>query len=112
MAESDRRADPRIQIARPCKVFVPKIDRYLAGTTWNLSASGALLEINRSEHLRPGDHLYVGIALKRRQAILRASEMFSAQVVRSFQTTRDRTALAVRFDITAATVAAPARRAA
>ena len=112
MVQSERRADPRVQIARPCKIYVPKIGRYLSGTTWDLSAGGALLEVHRPDVLLPGDHLYVGIALKRRQAILRAGDMFSAHVVRSSQTARDRTALAVRFVTATAAEADAVRRAA
>ena len=71
--ERERRAHERIWLARPCKVYDPALRRYLAGTTCNLSASGAFFQVNRKIDHHPGDRLYLGIALKRRQGILPAA---------------------------------------
>ncbi len=97
MDERERRAHPRTDLARPCKLYDPTRYKYLPGTTWNLSASGAFLEVDRPIAARPGDRLYLGIALKRRQGILPASEMLEARVIRTLQATDNRSVLAVRF---------------
>ena len=44
-----------------------------------------------------GDRLYVGIALKRRQAVLAAGEMIEAEVVRMDRMADGRVAVAARF---------------
>ena len=95
--ERERRAHERIWLARPCKVYDPALRRYLAGTTCNLSASGAFFQVNRKIDHHPGDRLYLGIALKRRQGILPAAEMHEVEVVWSRQATDGRTGLAVRL---------------
>jgi hypothetical protein len=56
-----------------------------------------MLQLDRPVPLEPGDRLYVGIALKRRQALLPMGEMLAAGVVRVARTARDGVALAVRF---------------
>lgn len=56
-----------------------------------------MLQLDSPLPLQPGDHLYVGIALKRRQAVLPVGEMLEAGVVRVARTARDGLALAVRF---------------
>ncbi len=110
--QQERRAHERIWLARPCKVYDPALRRYLPGTTRNLSARGALIQINRKIDHHPGDRLYLGIALKRRQGILPAAEMHEVEVVWSRQATDGRTGLAVRFLNEAQANAAPPRRAA
>ncbi len=96
MIDWERRAEPRQDVARPCKIFIRKIGRYLPGMTWNLSTGGVLIQTQRLP-LQPGDRLCVGVALKRRQAVLPAGEMLEGEVVRTFSTTADRMALAIRF---------------
>ncbi len=93
----ERRANERLFLARPCKLYVPRIGRYVPGSTWNISSGGAMLQLDRSIPFEPGDQLFVGIALKRRQAVLPVGEMLQAGVVRVARTARDGTALAVRF---------------
>ncbi|MHC4107814.1 MAG: PilZ domain-containing protein [Planctomycetota bacterium] len=110
--ERDRRAHERIWLARPCKVYDPALRRYLPGTTRNLSTRGAFIQVNRRIDHHPGDRLYLGIALKRRQGILPAADMHEVAVVWSSQTTDGRTGLAVRFLDEAQASAAQARRAA
>ena len=93
----ERRSNQRHFLARPCKLYVPRIGRYVRGSTWNLSSSGAMLQLDRPVAVEPGDHLFVGIALKRRQAVLPVGEMLEAGVVRVARTALDGVALAVRF---------------
>ena len=56
-----------------------------------------MLQLDRTIPIEPGDHLFVGIALKRRQAVLPVGEMLEAGVLRVARTARDGVALAVRF---------------
>ncbi len=97
---------------RPCKVYDPALRRYLSGTTRNLSARGAFIQVTRTIDHHPGDRLYLGIALKRRQGILPAADMHEVEVVWSRQATDGRTGLAVRFLDEAQASAAQPRRAA
>ena len=64
-----RRANDRLNLERPCKMYVPRIGRYLSGSTENLSSGGALLQLDMPAAIEPGDRLFVGVALKRRQPI-------------------------------------------
>ncbi len=93
----ERRASERLNLARPCKTYVPRSGRYLAGSTWNVSSSGALLQLDRPAPIEPGDLLFDGDALKRRQPIFSSSEMMEAAVVRVLPTDNDCIAVAVRF---------------
>lgn len=98
MAEIERREHERIDMSCPCKVYDPRSRRYLAGLTWNLSPAGAMFEVARPLDLAPGDPLYIGIALKRRQTVLPAREMLPCRVTRALRTTTEYTAVAVAFD--------------
>ncbi len=97
MVVRDRRGHKRVEMARACKLFVAKTGKYLSGITWNLSAAGALLEVKWPADLQPGDRLFLGIALKRRQAVVLANEMLDARIVRSLWITDDREVLGVQF---------------
>ena len=107
----ERRANQRLSLARPCKLYFPRIGRYVPGSTWNVSSGGALLQLDRALPIEPGDHVFVGIALKRCQAVLPTGEMLEAGVLRVARTAADGIALAVRF-LTAQHEAAASRRAA
>jgi hypothetical protein len=78
-------------------MYVPRIGRYLSGSTWNLSSGGALLQLDMPAAIEPGDHLFIGVALKRRQPIFCSTEMMEAGVVRVLPTDNDSIALAVNF---------------
>jgi len=65
--------------------------------TWNVSSGGALLQLDRPAPIEPGDRLFVGVALKRRQTIFSSSEMMEAGVVRVLPTDNDSIAVAIRF---------------
>ncbi len=97
MGQDERRVHARVSLTRPCKLYDPRLRKYVAGLTWNLSSSGAFLEVNRPLALRPGDHLFLGIAMKRRQGILTSNDMLEVEILRSMQATGNRTAMAVRF---------------
>ena len=83
MARTERRRDARIPLSRPVKLRCIETGRYLAGQTDNLSASGALLEINHPSLLVPGQRIQVGIAWGRGQAVIDSGSLAEATVVRS-----------------------------
>lgn len=95
---------------RPCKLFIPRTGRYLPGTTSNLSCGGVMLRVAGQSALEPGDSVFLGIAMKRRQAVLPTREMIEARVLRVAQEPGDGVAVAARFGI--AEEAAESRRAA
>jgi hypothetical protein len=97
MDDRERRTHARVKLERPCKLYLPHVGKYVAGSTWNLSAGGVLLQLYLPAGIAPGDRLYVGIALKRRQAVLTAGEMIEAEVIRVDRTTGERVDVAARF---------------
>ncbi len=97
MQDTNRRAHERMNLARPCKLFDPRSGKYAAGTVWNLSDGGALIEVHRPICPDMGELLFLGIALKRRQGILLRDEMYPARVVRSQRTVDGRSTLGIQF---------------
>lgn len=95
--QTDRRAQRRVQLARPCKIRDTRSRKFHAGVTVDLSASSLLLTVQRRLDLRPGDRVLVGVAMSERQGLLQAKEMMEAEVVRTLCTPQGHTALAVRF---------------
>jgi hypothetical protein len=105
--DHERRDGPRIALSRPCKVYEPRSLKYVAGTTCDVGSGGMLLRLSRRLDVQPDDHVYVGVAQKRRHAILRSDEMIEAKVVRTLPLTSGEVALAVRFTEPAPDVALP-----
>ena len=95
--EAERREHPRVELTRPCKIYDPRSRRYVAGTTWNVSRQGVLVELKRPLPLVPGDRLFVGLAMRRREAVLCRSEMIPGAVVRSVLTADDHTVVALQL---------------
>jgi c-di-GMP-binding flagellar brake protein YcgR len=96
--EGDRREHPRVAVQRPCKMFDPRTRRYLPGVTRDVSAGGVAIDVPRLVDLNPGDMLHVGVATKRRDQLLSATQMLKATVIRANATVDDHTNLAVRFE--------------
>lgn len=84
MTRIERRRDARFAINRPVKLQCMQSGRFLTGSTHNLSASGALVEVNHPSLLVPGQRLRMGVAWTKQQSILHASTMLDVVVVRSF----------------------------
>ena len=112
MVQCERRTRDRLTLLRPCKVYVPRLGRYLHGSTWNLSPCGALLELDLPVPLEPGDRLFVGVAIKRRQAIFASDDMMGAGILRVLPTDNDCIAVAIHFDHEEPELSAEMRRAA
>ena len=93
----ERRATERLNLARPCKTYVPRIGKYVAGSTWNVSSGGALIQLDRPALIEPGDRIFLGVALKRRQPIVCSTDMMESAVTRVLPTANDSISVAVRF---------------
>jgi hypothetical protein len=96
--DGDRRRHVRVTVNQPCKVHDPRSGKYVGGQTQDMSGGGLLVELPRLVSLKPGDEVHVGVALKRRQALLRCNEMIKAYVTRAMHTVDDRTLLGLRFE--------------
>lgn len=83
MSSSERRRDTRISMDRPVKVQCVMTGRYLPGVTCNVSATGAMLQLNHASLLVQGQRLRVGFAWNDHQAIIQNAQMTDAVVVRS-----------------------------
>jgi hypothetical protein len=95
--EGDRRHAQRVAVHRPCKLYEPRSARYIAAGTCDISQGGLLLDVPALMNVKAGDLLHVGVAVKRRQAVLLPNEMMQAIVVRIMPTVDDHTLLAVRL---------------
>jgi c-di-GMP-binding flagellar brake protein YcgR len=92
----DRRAHPRHPVNRPAKLRRLADGRYLPAETVDLSAGGAMLELERASNLQAGETIELAIASHPREAILPASRLRRGRVVR--QLGQDRTSyLAIQF---------------
>jgi len=100
--EGDRRRHPRVPVEQPCKIHDPHTGKYIAGCTRDVSIGGALIEVPKLLALNAGETLHVGVALKRRQGLIRCNEMIQAAVTRIMHTVDDRTLLGLRFQQPAA----------
>jgi hypothetical protein len=97
MVDQERRTNERVNVERLCKLYLPRAGKYVSGSTWNVSPGGVMLHLDIATNISAGDRLYVGIAFKRRQAVLASNEMIEAEVVRVDQADGDRIAVAARF---------------
>lgn len=112
LLDSERRQHERIPIERPCKVFDPRSHKYLLGSTCDLSASGMMLKLEHPLQIVPGEILHVGVAQKRRQMLLRSSEMTPVRVVRCLHSPEGETCLGLELMLPQQVDVAPLRRAA
>ena len=95
--DHDRRESPRIALSRPCKVFNPRSGKYVGGSTCDVSSGGMLLRLDRPLAVEMGDRVYVGVAQKRRQALLRGDDMVETTVVRKLTTEAGEMLAGVRY---------------
>ena len=83
MTGKERRRDPRVQVLRPVKTRCAESGKFYAGRMRNVSAGGALLEIDHPSLMVPGQPIRLGVAWADRQVVLDAGDMIDATVVRS-----------------------------
>jgi len=83
MIDSERREYERLDLQRPCKLYDPASRKYLGGQTRNVSGGGALCELSRRLPLELGATVHLGVAYRRRDAVLHGREMLEGRVVRA-----------------------------
>lgn len=93
----DRRRHPRRVVVRPCKVFRPLTQRYVAAHTRDASRGGVSLEIDAARPLSVGERVGVGIAWSDTAVIAHVS-LAEGVVVRTEEIGPDRQRVAVRYD--------------
>jgi len=81
LTTDERRAHPRREIDRACKIRVLAGGKYLSGRTRDVSSGGTLIMLDRRSNLSPGDEVDVGIAWTD-AAIIREDDMARGRVVR------------------------------
>lgn len=96
MVNADRRIHPRVTITGPCKLYLPRAGRYVAGVTINRSTSGALVDVARPTFFEAGEHLRVGIAEDAAAAVLPAADLKDSYVAWTIRTP-GRTLVGLRF---------------
>jgi hypothetical protein len=96
-SQDERRTESRRDLVRPCKLYDPLTRKYVAGTTWNVSCEGALIELPRARDLQPGDQVYLGVAWKRREGVLPRMSMIKGEVVRTALSPQQHTLAALRL---------------
>lgn len=94
----DRRRWDRLDSTRPCKVFLPRSQRFAPGRTCNISRGGALVTIESpgGRPLAPGDPIDISIVFGRAPLIL-AAQMLRGRVLRTECFDADRQLVAVEF---------------
>jgi hypothetical protein len=97
LTSHDRRHWERIDLVKPCKVFLPASARYAPGRTCNLSRGGVLLTIESGRPLSPGDPIDVTVLLSR-MPVIPAERMIRGRVKRAETFDSDRQLVAVEFD--------------
>ncbi len=108
----DRRAEPRVSLVRPCKIYDPRSRRYHGGATVDCSLGGVRLELDRPLDLSAGDEIYLGVALKRSQGMIPRQGMIRARVIWATRIAADRLRVAVSLAERMALRPPPLRRAA
>lgn len=102
----ERRRHPRTITTRPAKVFLPAALRYAASETTDISASGALLRVDRARPICKGDRVDLAvIAPGQPAAVLESKDMVQARVVRVTPIDHYHQAVAVEFVAPAALAA-------
>lgn len=93
----ERRRHTRMSLIRPCKVRDCKTFVYSPGLTCDVSASGALLRVDRVRPVVPGDQIEVAVAWTR-DAVLSAESMVKAIVRRVIPIDHYHQSVAVEFE--------------
>ena len=81
--DGERRLELRTALVRPLKLWCAHTGRYLSGTTQDVSATGALIEVDHPSLLVSGQRVRVGIAWSSRHMLLGDADLIEARVLRS-----------------------------
>jgi hypothetical protein len=68
---------------QPCKLYRPSDDRFVAGTTCDLSDGGVMVRLNQHLPIVPGETVRVGMGPRRSDGFLQVRDMIEADVLRS-----------------------------
>jgi len=68
---------------RPVKLRLPGGGRYWSGRSRNLSAGGALIDVDHPARLQVGEVVQVAIPHHDREAVISSDRLFEARVVRN-----------------------------
>jgi hypothetical protein len=93
---SNRRSSPREPVTRPCKMLHIPSRRYAQARTCNVSAGGALIELDMPRQLMPGEEVDLVIAW-RPAGVLDSGQMVRAKVIRSSTGDSGRQMVALEF---------------
>jgi hypothetical protein len=96
MVNAERRAHHRVTVTGPCKLYLPRANRFVAGVTINRSGGGALVDLGRPTFFEAGEHLRVGIPEDAGEAVLPAAALKDAFVSWTIRTP-GRTLVGLRF---------------
>ncbi|MEM1184179.1 MAG: PilZ domain-containing protein [Planctomycetota bacterium] len=105
-AIQNRRSHARADTTLGCKILRPAVARYLSARTADVSAGGALLEIDTTRPLIEGEDIEIGVAWSG-SGLLSTRDLVTARVVRTRPLHENRQEVAVRF----ARIQAPAAQA-
>lgn len=92
----DRRAHSRVPLVRPCQAYLPTPRRVVPGRTCNLSSGGALVALEHSARITPGDPLDLAIAYTP-PSLIPSNRLLRGTVVRTETFDDGRLLVAVRF---------------
>ena len=92
----DRRTHARADALLGCKILRPAVARYLSARTADVSAGGALLEIDTTRPLIEGEDIEIGVAWTG-SGLLSTRDLVTARVVRTSPMHDNRQKVAVRF---------------
>ncbi len=98
LTTDERRAHPRRELIRPCKVRLGTTGKYVAGHTRDISSGGSMLVLDRRSNLAPGDEIEVGVAWDN-TGLIRGDGMLRGRVVRVAARTDQTEAIGVALDI-------------
>ncbi len=96
-APAERRKHPRHCAEIQCKVRCPRTGRYLSAVTTDQSPGGLLLTVQTPLALAEGQEIAVALPHEN-DAVIRASDLLSARVVRSSAVLDRHQVVAVQFE--------------
>lgn len=92
-----RRAHDRYPTDVACKVFDPRSRKYLPARACNVSAGGALIEVERRRDFEPDQTLQLGLPRGPGDGFILAGDLIDASVVRCANSTEGSCWIALKF---------------
>jgi hypothetical protein len=79
---TDRRRNERITLVRPAKMLNCRSRKYVPAETCNLSQTGALVKLDRSQPIAQGDEVQVAVDWSLTPGLISSDELVTGEVVR------------------------------